>query len=150
MLLEVVTLHRLVQRMDGRVGEDPGGTEIETLDGAVLLEEVLAVTGVESRMALRQHLVAGVEEVLDEEGTGTGIVTTTTGGCPRREEIVTLHLPGVADAEAAAGTVGEAGEGRETRDLVVHPAETLDMIERTVDPYRHTRRGGIMWNIHIM
>jgi len=133
--------------MDGRVGELLGGTGIETLDGVALLGEVLAVIGVESRMALRRYLVVGDGEVLDVEETGTGIVMMTTGGCRHPERIVIRHLPDVADVEAAVGTVetaetvGEAGEGREIRGLVVHPAETLDTIERVDDPYDHTRRG---------
>jgi hypothetical protein len=143
--------------MDGRAGSDLGGTGIETLDGVVLLGEVPAVIGVESRMALRQRLVVGDEVVVsDGEEIGTGIVTMITGEYHHLEGIVIPRLPGVVYAEAAAAIVGivgtaeEAGEGRETRDLVVHPAENPDMIERVLDPDgQHTRRGGIMWNIHM-
>jgi len=131
------------------VGEVLRGTGIATQGGAVLLGEVLAVTGVESRMVLRRHLAVGDEvEVSDGEGIGTGIVTTITGGCRRLEGIVILRLPDVVDVVATAetvgtvGTVGEAGEGRETRDLVAHPAETPDTIESAADT-----RGGVLCGI---
>jgi len=121
------------------VGEVLRGTGIEMLDGAVLLGEVLAAIGVETQMALHRRLVVGDEvEVSDGEGTGTAIVTMITGGCHRLEGIVIPRLPGVVYVGAAVGTVGEAGEGRETRGLVVHPAETPDTIKRTDGP---TRRG---------
>ena len=128
------------------MGEDLEGTGSETLDGVVLLEEVLVVTGVESRMVLHQHLEVGDEvEVWDGEKRGIGIVTMTTGGYHRLEGIVTLRLPGVVDVVVwIVETVGVAGKGRGTRDLVVRPAEILDTIERAVDPDRHARRGGIM------
>jgi len=117
----------------------------------VLLGEVLVVIGVESRMALHQHLVVGDEvevgvEVSDGEERGIGIVTMITGGYHRLEGIVTLRLPVVVDVEAVVGIVGTvevAGEGRGTRDLVVRPAETPDTIERAVDPDEHTRRGAL-------
>jgi len=137
--------------MDGRAGEVLGGIGIEMLDGAVPLGEVLADIGAESRMALHLHLAVEDEvqvEVLDGEEIGTGIVTTTTGGCRRLEGIVIPRLPGVVHAEAVAGTVGivgVAGEGRGTRDLVVHPAETPDTIEGAVGPDEHTIGGGIIW-----
>ena len=131
--------------------EDLEGTGIETLDGVVLLREVLVVIGVESRMALHQRLVVGDEvEVLDGEERGIVIVTMITGGCRRLEGIVTLRLPDVVGVEAVAGiveivgTVEVGGEGRGTRDLVVRPAGTPDTIERAVDPDRlHTRRGAL-------
>jgi len=59
--LEAPTPHRLARRTDGRVGEDLERIGIETLDGVVLLGEVLVVIGVESRTALHQHSVAGDE-----------------------------------------------------------------------------------------
>ena len=157
MLLRLQILQHLSRRMDGRAGWDLGGTGIETLDGVVLLGEVPAVIGVESRMALRQRLVVGDEVVVsDGEEIGTGIVTMITGGCRHLEGIVIPRLPGVVYAEAVAGIVGtvgtveEVGEDRETRDLVAHPAENLDMIERVLDPDgQRTRRGGIMWDIHM-
>jgi hypothetical protein len=145
--------------MDGRAGSDLGGTGIETLDGVVLLGEVPAVIGVESRMALRQRLVVGGEvAVSDGEETGIGIVTMITGGYHHLEGTVIPRLLGAVYGEAAAaaaivgivGTAEEAGEGRETRDLVAHPAENPDMIERVLNPDgQHTRRGGIMWDIHM-
>ena len=138
--------------MDGRVGEALGRTEIGTLDGAVPPGEVLADIGAESRMAPHRHLAVEDEvEVLDGEESGSGTVTMTIGGYHRLEGIAILRLPGV-DAEAVAGTVetvgtvGAVGEGRGTRDLVVHPAETPGMIERIIDPDGHTGRGGIIWS----
>jgi len=117
-------------------------------DGAALLGEAPVVIGVESRMLLHPHLVVGDGvEVLDGEGTKTGIVMMIIGGYRHLDAIVTLRLPGVVDAAAGTVvTVEEAGEGRETQDLEVHHAGTPDMIERAVDTDRHTRRGGIMWN----
>lgn len=61
MHLEASTQQRLARRTDGRVGEHLERIGIETLDGVVLLREVLVVIGVESRMALHQHSVAGDE-----------------------------------------------------------------------------------------
>ena len=67
------TLRHLVQRMDGRVGEALGRTEIETLDGAVPLGEVLTDIGAESRMALHWHLAVEDEvEVLGGKKVGAG------------------------------------------------------------------------------
>jgi len=93
-------------------------------DGVVLLGEVLAVIGVENRIALHRHLVVGDEvEVSGVEETGTEIVTMITGGYHHPEGIVTpLRLPGVVDVEVS-------GEGRETRDLAVHPVGIPDTIE---------------------
>jgi hypothetical protein len=133
------------------VGEVLEGRGIETLDGVVLLGEVLVVIGVESRMPLHQHLVAGDEaEASDGEERGIGIVTMITGGYRRLERIVTLRLPGVVDVEGVVWIVGivetaeVGGEGRGTRDLVVRRlAETPDTTERTVDPDMHTGRGAL-------
>ena len=114
----------------------------------VLLGEVLVAIGVGSRMFLHQHSVAGGEvEVLDGEERGIVIVTMITGGYHRLEGTVILRLlPGAVDVEAVVGiveTVEVVGEGRETRDLVVRPAETPDTIERAADPDRRTRRGAL-------
>ena len=118
--------------MDGRLGEDLGGTEIEMPDGVVLLGEVLAAIGAGSRMGLHQRSVVEDEVgVPDAEKTGTGIARMITGGYHHLEGIVILRLFGAVDAEP--GTVGQAGEGRETRDLVVHHAGTLDMIKCAAD-----------------
>jgi len=95
-------------------------------DGVALLGEVPAVIGVESRTALRQHSVVG-DVVEASDGVGTGTATMNTGGYHHLEGIVIPRLSGVAHVEA--GNVGEEGEGREILDLVVHPAETHDMIE---------------------
>jgi len=124
--------------MDGRLREDPERTGIEMPDGAALLREVLVVIGVESRIPLRRHLVAGDEvEVLDGEETGTETVTMITGGYHHLEGIATLHLPGVVDVEVSGG-------GRKTRDLAVHPAETPDTIERAVGS-DDMRRGVLLY-----
>lgn len=87
--------------MDGRPKEYPERTGSETPDGAVLPGEVLVVTGVESRIALHQHLVVGHEvEALGGEETGTEIVTMITGEYHHLEGIVTLlHPLGVVDVE---------------------------------------------------
>jgi len=112
------------------------------LDG-VVPGEVLAVIGVESRMVLHRHLVVGDVGVLDgeETGTGTGIVTMISGGYRRPEGIVTLRLSDVVGVE-------EAEDGQETRDLVVHPAETPGTIERTVDPDNHEGEGYYVEHSH--
>ena len=131
--------------MDGRVGY-LGRTGIEMQDGVVLLGEVLAAIGVESQMPLHRRLVVGDEvevEVSDEEETGTGTVTMITGGCHHLEGIVILHLPGVVGVGVAVGTVGEAGEGRETQDPAAHPAGTPDTIESTNGSHE---MGDIMWD----
>lgn len=130
--------------MDGKVGEVLGGTGIETPDGVVPLEEVPGDIGAESQTVLHQRSVVedevGVEvEVLDEEERETGTVTMITGGYHHLEGIVILRLPGVVGV--VAGSVGAAGEGQETQDLVVRPAEASGMIERRVD-LRGTREGG--------
>ena len=117
------------------------------LGGVALLGEVLVVIGVENRMVLHRHLVVGDEvEVSGGEERGIVIVTMITGGYHRLEGIVTLHLPGVVDVEAAVvivETAEVAGEGRGIRDLVVRPAETPDTIERAANPDRHTRKGAL-------
>jgi len=130
------------------VREGLGGRGTETLVGVALVGEALAVIGAENRMALRRHSVLGDEAgVWGAEGTGIVIVTTITGGYRHLEGTVILHrLPDVVDAEA---TVGEVGEGRETRDLVVRPAETPDMIELSADPVPCTRRGVLCGIFHI-
>ena len=109
-------------------------------------------------MALHQHSVvgdgvgvSGAEGGRETGGLGTGrgrgkergkeTVTMTIEGYHRLEGIVILRLPDV-DVEAT-WTVGEVGEGPETRGLAVHLAGTLDMIERAVDPDGHAS-GGIM------
>jgi len=118
------------------------GTGIGMLDGVGLLGGVLVVTGVGNQMALRRRLAVGDEvEVSDGGGTGKRIATVTmiTGGCHRREGIVILRPPGVVGVEV--GTVGEVEGGRGTRDLVVHPAGTPDMIERAVNSDWHAGRG---------
>jgi len=120
--------------MDGRAAElQVRGTGIGTPDGVAHLGEVRVVIGAENPMVLHQRLVVGdgVEvsaEVKTEKGKGT--VTMITGGYHRPEGIVILHLPDVAHVED--GTVGEAGEGRGTRDLAVRPAETPGTIERSI------------------
>lgn len=144
MPLQLPTPH-LSRRMDGRA-EDLDGIGIETLGGVVLLREVPVVIGAENRMALRRHSEAGDGVVLDEEKRGTEIVTMITGGYRHLEGIVTLRLPGVV-AVVVVGTVETVetaegvGEGRGTRDLVVHPAEILGTIESTIDPDKHARWG---------
>jgi hypothetical protein len=95
-------------------------------DGVALPEEVPAVIGVEIRTVLRQHSAAG-DVVGASDGVGIGTGTMNTGGYHHLEGIVIprLHVRHAGEA----WNVGEEGEGRETLDLVVHLAETHDMIE---------------------
>lgn len=65
-----------------------------------------------------------------------------TGGYHRLEGIVIPRLPDVV--RVAGGTVVEVGEGRETRDLAVRPAETLGTIEQ---PIQMCMRA---WSVSIM
>ena len=152
---EAAALQRWARLTGGKLGHR-GETGIETLDGVPRPGEVQVVIGVESRMALHQHSVvgdgvgvSGAEggKGIGSLGTGRGkgrgkeTVTMTIEGYHHLEGIVILRLPGV-DVEAT-WTVGEVGEGPETRGLAVHLAGTLDMIERAVDPDGHAS-GGIM------
>lgn len=83
------------------------GRETETLGGVALLGEVLAVIGVESLMPLHRRSAVGDEvEAPGEGGTGTAIVTTTTGGYRHHEWIVIPRLPDVVDVEVAVETAG--------------------------------------------
>lgn len=118
--------------------EDRGGTGIETLDGAAHLEEVLVVIGAENRIPLHLRLEVGDAAVVsDGEGTGTRTVTRITGGYHRLDGIAILRLP--VAVHVVDGTVEEAGEGRETRDLAARPAETPGMTEHT------TQIGMLTW-----
>jgi len=121
-----------------------GETEIEMLDGVVLLGEVLAVIGAGNPMPLHRHSAVGDEVwALGEGGTGTAIVTMITGGYRHPEGIVIPLLPGVVDVEAVVGTAGEVEEGQKTRDLAAHPAETPDTIECAINSDGHTIREGL-------
>ena len=134
MPLEVPT-PRLALRMDGRVG-GLGEIGIGTLGGVVLLGEGPVVIGVGSRMALRLRSAAGGGVVLDGEGIAIVIATMITGGYHHLAGTVTHRLPDVVDVvvEVIVGTAEVAGEGRGTRDLVVHRAEILVTTELVVDP----------------